>query len=537
MPKVAKRSPVSRKTKAKSSAKTPRTMDFQSLFSFALIGFCGATAGLSAPGFEQWYLAWIGFVPLFFVIAASTNLTQAFSRSFVFGLAYNLVYLNWYFGLHPLTWMNFNEVESIALASLCWLVVSIHQGLIIGLFGLVAKLIPGSARFTPSFEGGFKLPIFLVYPLLYVLIVNRIGNYPDLLGVPWSCLEYSQYRQLPIIQICSIIGGIGLGYLIIMSNVILASVLATLSKKNELTSLSAQSSTASGQHLLVLSLIIMSCLTYGSIELNNTKLKPDTTLSIMQGGINIDMQKSTHSYTLSELIAIYGRLLNNCPKGILIWTENAMPTFLNKENYARNALTNMAYEKQVDMVVGAMDGKPKKEPYNAAYGINKNGKFLDPIYHKRFLVPFGEYMPELVHYMPEWMQRLTNTPAGSGFKAGRNASILAFQSMAIGPLICFETISPELTASSVRSGAQLLVNLSDLAWFHDSMVQEQMLSFAVLRAVESQRYLVFAANTGPSAIIEPSGKIQTISKSSQPELVIGKVKALRKMSLFSSWYR
>jgi apolipoprotein N-acyltransferase len=141
-----------------------------------------------------------------------------------------------------------------------------------------------------------------------------------------------------------------------------------------------------------------------------------------------------------------------------------------------------------------------------------------------------------VNYLPEWIKRLTNTPAGGGFNSGRLPVVLNFERAAIAPLICFETLSPELAASSVRAGGQLLVNVSDLAWFHDSICGKQMIAFSVFRAVENRRDFIFAANTGPSAIIDSHGKIRQISSLDRTDVLTGKVGLNAQLTPFTRWY-
>jgi apolipoprotein N-acyltransferase len=96
-----------------------------------------------------------------------------------------------------------------------------------------------------------------------------------------------------------------------------------------------------------------------------------------------------------------------------------------------------------------------------------------------------------------------------GYSPGTEPALLNIDDKLIAPLICFEVISPELAAASVRAGGQLLVNINDLAWFHKSIIGDQMIACAVLRAVENRRDVIFAANTGPSAVISSLGQIKS----------------------------
>jgi apolipoprotein N-acyltransferase len=248
------------------------------------------------------------------------------------------------------------------------------------------------------------------------------------------------------------------------------------------------------------------------------------------------MQNTEHRYTLSELWSHCVVLARQAPPGICVFTEGSLPAYLRLESSLQTDLSRLAKGLGLDLVVGSIDQDGGGHPYNSAYGITAHGRFLGEIYHKRYLVPFGEYTPLLVNYFPEFIKRLTNTPVGCGYTAGKQPVVLNLSQGKVAPLICFETLSPELVASSVRKGGQLLVNISDLAWFHRSICGEQMIAFSVLRAVENRRYFIFAANTGPSAIIDPNGYIRRISPLNQADVLTGKIGFNAQITPFTRWF-
>jgi apolipoprotein N-acyltransferase len=498
----------------------------------------GVVLGLSCPGFEQWYLAWIGLVPLFLLIAGPQTSWKRTLTGFVYGLAYNLTYMHWYLGLAPLDWLGFPGIQGNCLATLAWLITSTHQALAFGFFALAAGLIPTNGSFAFKKAGrSWQLPALVILPLLWVLIVNKIGNAQDLMGVPWTQLEYTQYRQTAFLQGASILGGIGVSCLIVFVNVTLASLIATFKNKAAFKPLAASSRESAYYHCLAMMLIVGAFIAVGMRQKDFDHIAATTPVAIIQGGINIDMQKSEHTYSLEDLTNIYGQLMATCKNELCVMTEGALPTYLGEQKATRQWLASEARSKHLDIVVGAMDRDSAGRPYNAAYGIASSGKMMDRVYHKRYLVPFGEYAPVLVEYLPEWVRRWTNTPAGGGFASGKEALSFSFDLGRVAPLICFECISPEQTARSCREGGQLLVNISDLAWFHESDCGLQMVAFSVLRAIENRRYFVFAANTGPSAIIDTNGNISEYSPHGGKAVVQGKVGFNPHNSFFSMWYR
>jgi apolipoprotein N-acyltransferase len=512
---------------------------------------CGALLGLASPGFDQWYLAWFGLAPLFLLIYARNHYLKQIGLAFVFGLAYNLVYLHWYLNLAPLDWLGFSGISGIALAILAWLICATHQALAFLLFAAIVARLPLTGAFRPKTGGKsaakgtpfaflkklWLLPAILTLPLAWVLIVNRLANMPDLMGVPWSMLEYTQYKQPLVLQAASTIGGVGICALIVAVNVTLASLYATFSGASKFKGLAAENKETSFYHCLATALLVGFVICFGLWEKEQIRIDPIVSVATVQGGINIDMQKSVHHFSLAELVENYDKLLAGCHDQLVVLSEGALPAYLRDQPGLLNWLKNMAFTKHLDIVIGAMNRSGANRTFNAAYGISSSGVVLPEVYHKRFLVPIGEYTPLLVTYMPEWVRRWTNTPAGGGFAAGKEPVILALPSGKVAPLICFESISPEVTAASCRAGGQLLVNISDLAWFHKSDCGQQMIAFSVLRAIENRRYLVFAANTGPCAIIDPTGKIAHYSPQGDNLVLSAKIGLNSNITTFANWYR
>jgi apolipoprotein N-acyltransferase len=526
----------SRKKSRVSKSKKTSGPAISSSSALAVALVTGAILGFSAPGWDQWYIAWIGLVPFLLLVVSSSGLKEAFARGAIFALGYNMVYLNWYIGLHPLYWLGYNMAESYALAGAAWLILSAHQALITGVLAMLIRFLPLTGGFLPrAVDERLCLPAPLVVPILWVLVENKIGNAPDFLGVPWTMIEYSQYQQLPVIQAASWIGGIGIGALIVMFNTVIAGWISTMTARLSFKPLASQTKTAALSQALAAALCVVGVVAWGYSRLNAQEY-PTQPLSVIQGSINIDMERTKHRYSLPELLERYGGLLSKAPAGICIWTESALPTYLKEEKGLLGDLVTACRAGKHDMIVGSIDHDVDGRAYNSAYGIDCDGRVATTIYHKRYLVPFGEYMPGFAKYLPEWVQRLTNTPAGVGFHAGKKPAVLDLSGHAIAPLICFETLSPELVASSVRNGGTLLVNLSDLAWFHESMVGDQMVAFSVMRAVESGRYFVFAANTGPSTIIDDRGRILKRSPLGKPFVLTGKVRFNTDRTPFTQWF-
>jgi len=158
--------------------------------------------------------------------------------------------------------------------------------------------------------------------------------------------------------------------------------------------------------------------------------------------------------------------------------------------------------------------------FNTAFLTDAHGRILGR-YNKVKLLLFGEYLP-FTKYIPA----LKNiSPASGDFTPGNELNVLEIKEkgIKIAPLICYEDIIPSFSRRFVSKGANLLVNITNDAWFGKSFEPYQHLSFSIPSAVETRRYLVRATNTGISAIIDPVGRVVAKTKIFERTTLNGKV--------------
>jgi apolipoprotein N-acyltransferase len=124
-------------------------------------------------------------------------------------------------------------------------------------------------------------------------------------------------------------------------------------------------------------------------------------------------------------------------------------------------------------------------------------------------MPFGEYTP-LGGIFP-WLKEL-NGMAGE-FSAGKSAVVFQYpldgaaeEKLKVSPLICYEDIVPSLSREAVQEGAEILVNLTNDAWFGNTVAPHQHHLIASFRSIENHRYLLRSTNTGLTAIVDPVGR-------------------------------
>ena len=207
---------------------------------------------------------------------------------------------------------------------------------------------------------------------------------------------------------------------------------------------------------------------------------------------------------------------------LVVWPEGAIPGYRHEvpEAFWRRLRASGA-----DHVVGVLEHDDDDDRrYNSALAIRSGGGTDEAVYRKEHLVPFGEYLP--LRPLFGWMLNYLEIPMAN-FSPWRGPQApLQAAGVPLGVSICFEDAFPEQIRSTLPA-ARLLVNLSEDAWFGNSLAPHQRLQMARMRAMESARYMVRAANTGPSALIDARGTVLAQSAQFESTVLRGTVQPLR----------
>ncbi len=187
----------------------------------------------------------------------------------------------------------------------------------------------------------------------------------------------------------------------------------------------------------------------------------------------------------------------------IIWPESAVPRLLERDGAYRAEVERFTRADNVWLLLGSIGfGRDEDEYFNSVYSASPAG-ILPFRYDKVHLVPFGEYVP-LVGRLA--LMRPLVHEVGS-FTPGVSRLPLPSPAGPVGVAVCYEVAFPGLYASEVRRGAEVLATITNDGWYGDTAAPRQHLALAILRAAENRRFLVRAANTGISAIVDPYGKV------------------------------
>jgi len=189
---------------------------------------------------------------------------------------------------------------------------------------------------------------------------------------------------------------------------------------------------------------------------------------------------------------------------IIIWPEAAVPFFLERAPDWNAWLIKHLQGWQTPLLYGGLKLTGKRTAQNGLFAIDPqaetalSGRAFSGKHH---LVPFGEYVPSWIPFLHTLVPEIAN------FKPAEGSGVVQLRGISYGALICYESLFPEQARARVLNGAQVLVNVTNDAWYGTSPAAWQHFQAARMRAVETGRYVLRAANTGITAMIQPDGLV------------------------------
>lgn len=443
----------------------------------------GVLLFLSFPRYGSGLLTWVAFIPLFFALKDATKFSQGFLLGFItgvvsyIGIIYWITYVTVNYGYLPL----YVGIFLLLLLS-CYLSVYV-------------ALFAGGVVFLKK-----KFPVYLTAPVLWICC--EYGKTVIITGFPWENLGYSQYLNTYLLQFADVAGVWGISFLIVLVNAAAFEAIRERSKK---------ACVVAGVVLSLLAVIYI----YGFYRIAQVdkavKNSPVIEVSLIQGNIE-QAVKWNESYQ-RETLNIYEELTlgkSPSPGSLIIWPETAAPFRFQDKNYLHDQIVNLARVTKSWLLFGSISLLQREESnklyntnyYNSAYLLSPDGE-VKGRYDKVHLVPYGEYVP-LRKYMPF----VEGFVSGIGdFGKGAGYYPITMNDKKIGVLICYEVILADAARAYKNHGAELLVTITNDAWFGATSAPYQHFSMAVFRAVETRLYLVRSANTGISGIVDPAGRI------------------------------
>jgi len=441
------------------------------------------------PKIGMEWLVWFALVPLLAAIA-NLSIRESFRVGFVFGLVHYMSLLYW-------------VVPVMRTYGYLPLYLSVA---ILFLFAAVLALFPAVFCMALTAIGGTPGRYLITMPLLWVAL-EYIRSFV-FTGFPWALLGHSQYLRLHLIQIADLFGVYGISCLIAMSNATAFLVLAVITRKRW-HGRPVSKAVLSGA-LIFFGAAFLFIWIYGTWRIKATDdlvaSSPTVRAAVIQG--NIDQAAKWDPAFQAAAIETYNRLslaAKSDHPDLIVWPESATPFYLFYDRRPTEMVLAGIEQVNVDFLIGSPSFERQGQNiiyYNSAYLISPGTKNIGK-YDKAHLVPFGEYVP-----LKRWLPFLGKVVAQVGdFRPGKAGKILPWRKNALGVQICYEIIFPGLSRAMVKNKADLLINITNDAWFGKTSGPYQHFSMTLFRAVENRRALARAANTGISGFIDPAGRI------------------------------
>ncbi len=448
--------------------------------------FAGLTACLiafSLPPFRSGFIAWFAIVPFFYLLSGLESRKDAFKWGYLTGLFTSILVLYWLFYPAPP-----GAVATILIYPLYY-----------GLFGLAFVSIKNRHG---------NLVALIAAPFLWTAVeyLKAIGE----LGFPWITLGYSQSYYTYFIQYASITSVYGVSFwVVVLNSLVTYMVLYREERKQQL-------SAAALFLLAILFPLIHGLLVVPSFA--STVTGRHIRVGVVQGNIDAYIKWDKRFRELSfEKYERLSKTLTRDSLDVIIWPETATPAYLLKDQRRLSWIRRLFHETNTPIMTGIQDyiflDRKNYKTFNSVTLIdNLNGPYRT--YAKTHLVPFGERVPWeddfalLKKLLSRFEMGEGNFSPGDGIVLFPLALRNGRGTAKTGSVICFESTFPELVADFVRKGAELLVIVTNDAWFKKSPAPYQHAQMAVFRAIENRTSIARSANTGVSMTIDPWGRVR-----------------------------
>lgn len=471
-----------------------------------LVVLSGVLTALSFPKFNLSFFAWISLIPFLYVLAQRTP-KQSFVLGLIAGVSFNAILIYWV----PDVPAHYGNL-SIGMSLLIYAVFVLYLALFWAFFSLCFAKIRSA---YPSLS-------FLLAPFLWISFEYILTHL--LTGFPWGLLGYSQYKNLWLLQLASITGIYGLSFILVLFQ---SSFVYSMIHKRRI-------------HFFLVLFLILIIHVWGWLSMPKTVDTTDSfKASVIQGNVSSDIDwtqvSDRQKWDLFQRHLDLSASAYAEGSGLIVWPEFTVPLCFSCRNGIypefKQSLLDFVEENGSTLLIGTTETAVSQQNFhyfNAALCLQP-GLHMSA-YFKMHLVPFGEYTPyKKVFFFIEKMTR-----AIGEITPGSEYVLHEYEGKKFGSPICYEIIFPNLVRNFVKKGAEFLVTITNDSWYGNSAAPYQHFAIAVVRAVENRRYLLRAATTGVSGIVDPYGRIIHRSEMMTQTYLTERIIPIDKLTLYSS---
>ncbi|MBM3499054.1 MAG: apolipoprotein N-acyltransferase [Armatimonadetes bacterium] len=430
----------------------------------------GFLLAFAYPPYDVGWLAWIALIPL---LVATRGMRPG--GGFVAGLIAGTLLFALLMGY----------IGQFGAAP--WLALAVFQGSFIGLYGYLATLM---WRCPCAWV---RVPALAACWTASEMLRGHFGA----LQFTFGALGYAQHAYLPVLQLASLAGHYGIGFVIaLVSAAIVEGAPRTGPHRRP----------ATGGPLVIAACGVGALLVWGLLRAGALQQPPPTRgLDVLAVQGDVSRQPITGDF-LEATADLYVNLSLTRGVGadLIVWPETAIPERLNRAPSLYRKVQSVPQRLGCTLLAGAAEAGRDRGTYNTLWAFDRRGDLV-ALYRKQRLVIFGEYLP--------WRNRLkflmkAYPIRGFDYSPGPGDVLVPVDGALLSPMICFESIFPDVSRRLVRQGAEILVVSTSDAWVGRAPAELWQHSQAsVLRAVETGRWLIRAGGTGVTFIADPSGRV------------------------------
>lgn len=437
---------------------------------------------------------WVTLVPtaIIFIITArdeAVKYKKMYLYGFVYYMSFGLSIFHWFINLYPLDFAGMTKPAAAVVVIVAWFGLSLLQAVFAAFLPVIMAVIVRKSvvarcrMLTPIVAAA----LFAVFEWLQTLTWA---------GVPWGRLAIGQTRMSVMIKSASVFGSYFITFIVVAVNFFVAMLI--LMRRDERRNVCLAFATG----LLALNVMIGGAVSLLE-EKEGEKIKA---AAIQVNSSSHEKWKPGHLGVIMDTLEEYSLAAAEEGATLIVWPETVFPYYPLDHSGINEFMTEMAVRCNATIVVGGfVEGEELDE--NSLIFVHPDGSVDETVYSKRHLVPFGEYVPLRKLVMTLIPPLAEISMLGEDLAPGEDSAVVETEAGKLGALVCFDSIYEVLALDSARDGAEIIVLGTNDSWFLDSAAVYMHNAQAKLRAVETGRYVVRAANTGISSIITPDGEV------------------------------
>lgn len=449
----------------------------------------GALTVLGFAPFNLFWLPWLTLATLLVLWQQAATPAQVFRLGLAFGLGLYGVGIYWiYISLHTFGGMPW------WFAGFCTFCLCAFMALFPALAGYLAKKV-GHLLWSA--------------PLLWALS-DWVRSW-IFTGFPWLTLGYSQAPDSPLSGFLPVVGIYGVSALLMLGAASLACLLITPQRKPA---------------FIMLALLWLGGSLLTLVPWTQPTGKP-VSVALLQGNISQTIKWSPEH--AEQTLRQYFDMVQQTRAQLMVLPETALPVLLDQlaPSYL-DALKQHAVQQKGDLLVGVVESK-QDQYFNSAISL---GSSPTQSYSKSHLVPFGEFIP--LKSLFGWIYRDWLHMPLSDLSRGTSKQPLLIAGQKVGVNICYEDVFGEEIAQQLPQ-AELLVNISNDAWYGQSFAADQHMQFSQVRAIETGRMVLRSTNTGATAIIDKNGQVLQHAPHDEAVILTGEAQSYQGKTPYVFW--